>query len=84
MKKTNQNNKGILFMHEDKFVATNHPVRIVKDVVEKIDLKPLIDKYKGGGTSSCHPKMLLNEDVGTQQPLQREGNLLVTSTMLNE
>jgi len=37
----------------------NHPVRIVNDVVDKIDLKPLINEYKGGGTSSYHPKMLL-------------------------
>jgi transposase len=43
----------------DELIDGNHPVRIVNDVVDKIDLKPLINEYKGGGTSSYHPKMLL-------------------------
>ncbi len=36
-----------------------HPVRIVNQVIDKIDLDPLIESYKGGGTSSYHPRMLL-------------------------
>jgi transposase len=28
-------------------------------VIEKIDIQPLLEKYKGGGTSSYHPRMLL-------------------------
>jgi transposase len=43
----------------DELIVANHPVRIVNDVVEKIDLKLLEQKYKGGGTSSYHPKMML-------------------------
>ena len=43
----------------DEFIGQNHPVRIVNDVIDKIDLKLLIDQYKGGGTSSYHPKMML-------------------------
>jgi transposase len=44
--------------YEDKIPA-NHPVRIVDVVVEKIDLRKLYSTYKGGGTSSHSPKMLL-------------------------
>lgn len=43
----------------DELIDANHPVRIVNDVVEKIDLQLLMEQYKGGGTSSYHPKMML-------------------------
>jgi transposase len=43
----------------DALVPQGHPVRIVNQVIEKIDLETLTKKYKGGGTSSYHPKMLL-------------------------
>jgi transposase len=43
----------------DDLIDANHPVRVVNDVVEKIDLKLLEQQYKGGGTSSYHPKMML-------------------------
>jgi len=44
--------------YEDK-IPVNHPVRVVDAVVEKIDLRRLYSTYKGGGTSSYNPKMLL-------------------------
>ena len=34
-------------------------VRVVNDVIDKLDLRTLEAQYKGGGTSSYHPKMLL-------------------------
>jgi len=40
-------------------IPEGHPVRVVNEVIEKIDLGVLSDQYKGGGTSSYHPKMLL-------------------------
>ncbi len=43
----------------DELIEPNHPVRIVDQVVDKLDLDLLIKKYKGGGTSSYHPRMLL-------------------------
>ena len=43
----------------DELIAKDHPVRIVNDVIDKINLTPLLQKYEGGGTSSYHPKMLL-------------------------
>ncbi len=43
----------------DELIAQGHPVRIVNQVLDKIDIDPLLKKYKGGGSSSFHPRMLL-------------------------
>jgi transposase len=43
----------------EELVPANHPVRIVKDVIDKIDTKPINRKYKGGGASSFHPRLML-------------------------
>jgi transposase len=43
----------------DELIDTHHPVRVVEQVIEHIDIQPIINKYKGGGTSSYHPRMLL-------------------------
>lgn len=46
---------------EDIFsrIPQNHPVRLVNEVVDGLDIDMLISQYKGGGTSSYHPRMLL-------------------------
>lgn len=43
----------------DEIIASNHPVRIVSKVIDQLDIEPLINKYKPGGTTSFHPRMLL-------------------------
>ncbi len=43
----------------DELVPANHIVRVVNRAIESINLEPLLKKYKGGGTSSYHPAMLL-------------------------
>ncbi len=43
----------------DELIAEKHLVRTVNEAVEKIDLSALLKQYKGGGTSSYHPKMML-------------------------
>lgn len=43
----------------DELISPTHPVRVVSRVLDKIDIDPLIKKYKGGGASSFHPRMLL-------------------------
>lgn len=43
----------------EELIDEKHPVRVVNQVVDRIDLEPLLKKFKGGGTSSYHPKMLL-------------------------
>lgn len=43
----------------DDLIGEKHLVRTVNEAVEKIDLTALLKQYKGGGTSSYHPKMML-------------------------
>src|SRR3989304_6340399 len=43
----------------DELIPANHQVRVVNRAVERIDIEPLLKKYKGGGTSSYHPRMML-------------------------
>ena len=43
----------------DELIVANHPVRVVDDVLSKIDIEPLVRMYKTGGSSSYHPGMLL-------------------------
>ena len=43
----------------EELIADNHPVRVVNDVIERINIDPLLATYKPGGTSIYHPKMLL-------------------------
>jgi transposase len=40
-------------------IDIHHPVRVVNRVIEQIEIDPVIEKYKGGGTSGYHPRMLL-------------------------
>ena len=43
----------------DELIIATHPVRVVNKVIDQINIDPLIAKYKPGGTSSFHPRMLL-------------------------
>lgn len=40
-------------------IPQNHPVLIVNQVVDQLNIDCLLSKYKGGGTSAYHPRMLL-------------------------
>ena len=40
-------------------IPNGHPVRIVDTVIDKLNLSELYRSYKGGGTTSHNPKMLL-------------------------
>ena len=53
------NQTALLPPSYEEMIPANHLVRVVNEAVERIDLSPLIMQYKGGGTSSYHPKMLL-------------------------
>lgn len=46
---------------EDIFqkIGQDHPVRLVNEVVDSLDISDIINKYKGGGTSSFHPRMMI-------------------------
>ena len=43
----------------DDLVPMNHPVRVVNTIIDHLDITALEQSYKGGGTSSYHPRMLL-------------------------
>jgi transposase len=43
----------------DELIPAQHLVRVIDQAIEKMDLSPLLRQYKGGGTSSFHPKMML-------------------------
>jgi len=54
-----QNQPMLLPPSYEDLVAENDPVRVVNEVIERIDIRGLEASYKGGGTSSYHPRMLL-------------------------
>jgi len=58
-KADNQRQAMLLPPDLNDLVAANHPVRIVNDVLDKVDISLLIKLYKPGGSSSYHPRMLL-------------------------
>lgn len=43
----------------EEMIEANHPVRVVNQVIDSINIDPLLKKYKSGGTSSYHPRMML-------------------------
>jgi len=43
----------------DELIASNHPVRVVSEILDRVDITQLLYQYKPGGTSSYHPRMLL-------------------------
>jgi len=40
-------------------IAANHPVRIVNQAVDKLNIDDILSSYKGGGTSSYHPRVMI-------------------------
>ncbi len=40
-------------------IPSNHPVRLVDSVVDQLDISEIIKKYKGGGCSAYHPRMMI-------------------------
>lgn len=43
----------------EELIPADHLVRVVNQFIEQMDLRVLLSRYKGGGTSSYHPKMML-------------------------
>jgi len=53
-------NQTLLFPSNlEELIDANHPVRIVNQIIEQIDIKPLINTYNGGGAPGYHPRMML-------------------------
>jgi transposase len=43
----------------EELIDPNHPVRVVNQVVDNLNLDPILDKYDGGGCPAYHPRMML-------------------------
>ena len=43
----------------EELIAPNHPVRVVNQVVDNLNLDPILKKYEGGGCPAYHPRMML-------------------------
>jgi transposase len=43
----------------EELIPEDHLVRVVNRVIDSLDLEPILSEYKGGGTSSYHPRMML-------------------------
>lgn len=53
-------NENLLFPHSiSDFIPANDPVRVLNAIVDHLDITKIESTYKGGGTSSFAPRMLL-------------------------
>ncbi len=43
----------------EDLIPKNHQVRIINKIIDKMNIDSLLSTYKGGGTSSYHPRMML-------------------------
>lgn len=43
----------------EELIDPNHPVRVVNQVVDNLNLDPILAKYDGGGCPAYHPRMML-------------------------
>ena len=55
----NQSQLSLLTPSYDDLIPSNHPVRLVNAILDRIDVSSIEKTYKGGGTSSYHPRVLL-------------------------
>jgi transposase len=57
-----QSHEGEILLFPERLDATisdTHLVRVINDTVNRLDITSLLSGYKGGGTTSYHPRMLL-------------------------
>jgi transposase len=43
----------------DELIPDSHPVRVVNEVINKLNIEPLLKAYHIKGSSSYHPQLLL-------------------------
>ena len=55
----NQNDSLLLPPSLGELIPLTHPVRVVNSILDRLDISGIESTYKGGGTSSYHPRMLL-------------------------
>ena len=55
----NQNDSLLFPPSLGELIPEDHPVRTVSAIIDRLDISGIESTYKGGGTSSFHPRMLL-------------------------
>src|SRR6516164_3244365 len=55
----NQQQSRLLPPNLEELIDAAHPVRVINVVIDNVDIDEILKTYKGGGTSSFHPRMLL-------------------------
>jgi len=55
----NQNQQFLLPKNINDFIGHGHIARLVSTIIDKMDIRFIINTYKGGGTSSYDPRMML-------------------------
>ena len=58
-KSYSQNQQFLLPKNIDDFVTRGHIARLISKIIDSMDIKNILAAYKGGGTSSYNPRMLL-------------------------
>ena len=58
-KSYNQNDSLLFPPSLGELIPENHPVRTVSAIIDRLDISGIESTYKGGSTSSYHPRMLL-------------------------
>ena len=58
-KEYNQDQMWLLPPSLDEMIPKNHVVRTINQAIDAMDIDFMLDRYKGGGCSSYHPKMML-------------------------
>ena len=55
----NHNQNLLLPPSLEELIDPNHPVRVVNQVVDNLNLDPILAKYDGGGCPAYHPRLML-------------------------
>ena len=59
IKSDNQNQIMLFPPSLDELIPSNHVVRIVSTVIDRLDISEIMSTYKGGGNSCFDPRMML-------------------------
>ncbi|OJV35084.1 MAG: hypothetical protein BGO29_09700 [Bacteroidales bacterium 36-12] len=58
-KECNQGQTTLFPVSLDSKISQNSPVRLVNQITDSLDISKIVDTYKGGGTSSYPPRVML-------------------------
>lgn len=67
-----QNQQVLLPKNIDDFVTQWHIARLISKIIDSMNVQHIIAPYKGGGTSSYNPRMLLKAKAAEQRETNRD------------